>query len=691
MVDAEVGDARQLVVARRGGENGCAGPLRQLHRRKPDATGGRLHQHRFARLQSPKLEETVVGGAERDRHARALDQVGAIGDRPRRRIRHAHQLGVRTVGHRDDDALVDDRAGGRRLLADLDDRSRALITDDVLGRGEHAAGAVQHVAAFDADRLDPDQDAGRTQLWIGDVGVFENVRRSRARVRGGFHIHDRNRRPYTPLMAKIVMAGGGICGMGAAMMLARRGHEVTVLERNAEEPPDTIEKAWDVWDRPGVGQFRQGHYFLARWHQIMKAELPDLLPRFDAVGALRVNPALDGMPPGITDRERRADDDQFDVITGRRPVFEWVIANAVREEPNIDLRRGVGVSGLLTGPSVVDGVPHVVGVGTDNGDELQADLVIDSGGRRSALGAWLTEIGARPFSEDSQDSGFRYYGRYFRAGPGGWPAPALPTLAVIGTAAILALPGDNDTWMVGIVASAKDKALYPLTDDAAWEQVIARTPTVAPFLAGEPISELESMIGIPDRIRRFVVDGSPVVTGLAPIADAWAATNPMRGRGISMGFMQSKIVIDNLDKLDDPAAFALAVDAQVEADVAPHYHGTIELDRVMRESFEREVNGEEPPPHDPDDPIAAMQAKFFSLIPFDADVWRGFVKIVNLIEQPLNVVANEPVLSKVLAYDGPILNPMIGEGPSRAELVEIAASAKSVARPPARWDDLVAN
>lgn len=492
-------------------------------------------------------------------------------------------------------------------------------------------------------------------------------------------------------MAKIVMAGGGICGLGTAIMLGRRGHEVTVLERNPEEPPDTIDKAWDTWDRPGVGQFRMGHYFLSRWHQIMKAELPDLLPRFDAVGALRINPVVDAMPPDITDRERRPDDDQFDVITGRRPVFEWVVANALADETNVDLRRGVGVSGVIAGPSVVDGVPHVVGVRTDDGEELRADLVIDSGGRRSALGTWLKDIGARPFDEDSQDSGFRYYGRYFRTGPGGWPAQPAPTLAVLGSAAILALPADNNTWMVGVVASAKDKALYTLTDDDAWETVVARTPMVAPFLAGEPISPLETMIGIPDRIRRFVIDGAPIVTGLAPIADAWAATNPMRGRGISMGFMQSKIVIDNLDKLDDPAAFALAIDAQVEAEVAPHYHGTVDLDRVMRESFEREVNGEEPPLEDPNDPIAAMQAKFFSLIPFDADVWRGFGKIVNLIDQPINVVATDPVLSKVLAYDGPIIDTMLAEGPSRQELVDIAASAKSVAGPLHRWDDLVAS
>jgi hypothetical protein len=53
---------------------------------------------------------------------------------------------------------------------------------------------------------------------------------------------------------------------------------------------------------------------------------------------------------------------------------------------------------------------------------------------------------------------------------------------------------------------------------------------------------------------------------------------------------------------------------------------------------------------------------------------------------------SEPILSKVLAYEGEGSANPFGPpgGPSREQLVEIAASAKSGAGPVTRWDDLVA-
>ena len=61
--------------------------------------------------------------------------------------------------------------------------ARAVVADDVRALGQLAAGAVQDVAAFDANRLHVDHDAPRVKRRVRDVFVPEDVRRA------GFVIH----------------------------------------------------------------------------------------------------------------------------------------------------------------------------------------------------------------------------------------------------------------------------------------------------------------------------------------------------------------------------------------------------------------------------------------------------------------------------------------------------------------------
>ena len=51
-------------------------------------------------------------------------------------------------------------------------------------------------------------------------------------------------------MATVLVLGAGMNGLTTAMLLARDGHEVTVLERDPAAPPPAPQ-AWDHWERPG--------------------------------------------------------------------------------------------------------------------------------------------------------------------------------------------------------------------------------------------------------------------------------------------------------------------------------------------------------------------------------------------------------------------------------------------------------
>jgi glycine/D-amino acid oxidase-like deaminating enzyme len=73
----------------------------------------------------------------------------------------------------------------------------------------------------------------------------------------------------------VVVIGGGLVGLSTAMLLARDGHHVTVLERDPAPPPAPAD-AWRDWERRGVNQFRLPHAFLPRFRQLLDAELPDV-------------------------------------------------------------------------------------------------------------------------------------------------------------------------------------------------------------------------------------------------------------------------------------------------------------------------------------------------------------------------------------------------------------------------------
>lgn len=463
-------------------------------------------------------------------------------------------------------------------------------------------------------------------------------------------------------MAAVTIIGGGICGLTSAMILARHGHEVTVLERNPEPAPASLDDAWDRWERPGCGQFRMGHWFLARFRQIIHDELPDLEEQFIAAGAF-TGSMIDIAPMPL---DRREDDDRFTVVTGRRPVFECVTALAAEQQPNLEIRRGVSVEALLTGPSARDGIPHVTGVRTEQGDEIAADVVLDAGGRRSALPRMLEAIGAAPMYEESEDCGYRYYGRYFRQTAGG-ATPPYAAQDFAPSVSTLLLPADNDTWFVGVSTSSKDKALYPLGEEARWQEAVSLFPSLQPWIEAEPITDVETMIGIPDRYRRIVVDGAPVATGVFPIGDAWVATNPSLGRGVSMGLLQAMGVIEAIDAhADDPYALALAADETTEREATPFYAATLEYDQGQIAGMEAAIAGTAMPEGDPGMNLF-MKARWL-----DQDVFRAFGEIFNVLKTTEQAI-DERVMERMFAladHEPPPEPP----GPGRADLLAAAGS-----------------
>jgi 2-polyprenyl-6-methoxyphenol hydroxylase-like FAD-dependent oxidoreductase len=162
-------------------------------------------------------------------------------------------------------------------------------------------------------------------------------------------------------MPDVVIAGAGVVGLAAALLLAKDHHRVTVLERDRAAPAQDLEAAWTSWRRRGVSQFRQLHYFQPRFRAIIEAELPDVAEALDRAGALRFNQVQ--AAPAALSAGGCPGDEAFTALTARRPVVDSVLARVAADAPGITVRRGVTVTRLITGTPAAAGVCHVAGVG----------------------------------------------------------------------------------------------------------------------------------------------------------------------------------------------------------------------------------------------------------------------------------------------------------------------------------------
>src|SRR5581483_2929319 len=150
-----------------------------------------------------------------------------------------------------------------------------------------------------------------------------------------------------PPESRAVVLGGGIAGLAAARLLARHFRRVVVLERDARDGAETPEDAFRQWERPGAPQFLHSHAFLARLRLALLAHLPDVLDRLRAVGVREMGlPEL--VPPGLVVPPRE-DDDEVVLLACRRAALEWALRASVAARPEIELREGVSVSGLVGG------------------------------------------------------------------------------------------------------------------------------------------------------------------------------------------------------------------------------------------------------------------------------------------------------------------------------------------------------
>ncbi len=508
----------------------------------------------------------------------------------------------------------------------------------------------------------------------------------------------------------VAVVGAGIGGLGTALGLARTGHRVTVVERDATPTPATAAEAFH-WDRRGAPQVRHSHALLARLRNLLRDRHPDVLDGLHAAGVTEIRFA-DLLPETVLDRAPRPGDEDLVALAGRRTTLEWVLRRTVLAEPGVELLDGAAARGLAWDDAAggTDGRPAVAGVQVESRPvagrraerrTIGADLVVTAGGRRDPVAGWVRQRGV-PLVETEEDTGIVYFSRFRRLVPGApQPPSAGLTVGNLGYLKYGLFPGDDRTFSLTLACGTADRELRSrLAHPETFDRVAGAIPTVAPWVDGScsaPITGVEVMAGLVNRRRRYADDlGRPIVRRLVAVGDAHTCTNPLYGRGCSLAMVQASLLADALaGHADDLDAALSAYEAASAVEVLPWYRAAVAQDRMERERAEPVEGAADRPtgdggadaaaPEEPSAPgafaglgrrelAALLRDGVAPAVRLDPVVYRAFVRMFNLLSPPDALLADHDVIGRVLAVyqDRDRRSPEPSLGPDRAELLAIS-------------------
>ena len=463
---------------------------------------------------------------------------------------------------------------------------------------------------------------------------------------------------------EIVVVGGSVAGLLAAVALERDGHRVTVLESDAAPLPDTPDEAFARWERRGSPQTRQSHAFLARLHNLLGERAPELLEFLLANGAERMRFA-DLAAQVIPGAAFVPEDEAITMLACRRVTFEWALRRFIAGRPGVAFRDGARAVGLLAAPRAAGAPPRVAGVRLAGGEALSADLVVDASGRRTKVSAWLAALGARAPRVERAPCGIFYASRFYRL-RGDAQAPPMdgPMGADLGYLKYGIFPGDARVFSITLAASPDDPALRAAMRRPAFDSLAALLPATRPWVAAEvalPITDVAAISSL-ENLRCFPVQGGePVATGIAWIGDALIHTNPIVGRGCTLAAINAFLLADALRAHpSDTRAFALALESSVERELVPWYEAVRAQDRNSIEVGEMQRQGVDPfRTHRADGSVdpkgylrSMMREGLLPALREDIDVLRAFMRVFNLLEQPTDLMRDPRLLGGILAAYG---------------------------------------
>jgi flavin-dependent dehydrogenase len=351
---------------------------------------------------------------------------------------------------------------------------------------------------------------------------------------------------------QVVVVGARCAGAATAMLLARAGHDVVLLDRSAF-PSDTVSTH---------GIARGGVVQLSRW---------GLLDEVHESGAPPVREVLFRLGEEQTVRRVKDRAGVDHLVAPRRYALDAVLQDAARRA-GAALRTGVAVTGVRRRP---DG--RVVGVDARGpGGEpvaVEADAVVAADGVRSRMARWL---GAETIQSSPSRTGAFY--TYVADVPLETATPAYE-FHVAGDAFAGIFPTHHGlacVWFIGPTnALARLRSAGAGRAEALLSAVTATSPSLgARVRAGRIVAPVRGAVDLPNIVRR-PVGGRGARWAL--VGDAGYHRDPITGHGITDALRDAELLANAIDiGLRSPGECADAALATYQT----------RRDRALRETFD---------------------------------------------------------------------------------------------------------